>query len=124
MKTLVLIAAGGSLGAVLRYLASDLVSSFAGKEFPYGTLFVNVTGSLLIGLLSVLLVDRLALDPEWRAALLVGVLGSYTTFSTFSLDTLNLIEQGNIGAAMTNMIFSVLICLAAAWVGITVARQL
>ena len=124
MKTLLFIAMGGSIGAVLRYSASLGVASIMGRGFPYGTLFVNVFGSLLIGLLSVVLLDRFNVGPEWRAAIFVGVLGSFTTFSTFSLETLNLLEQGELVAATTNVLLSIVVCLVAVWFGVILGRQI
>ena len=118
------IACGGALGAVMRYGASLGVYSLLGRGFPYGTMFVNVTGSLLIGLLSIVLLDRFNIGPEWRAAILVGLLGSFTTFSTFSIETLNLLEQGDMARAFANMFLSVVVCLAAVWIGVSLGRQL
>ena len=124
MKTLLFIACGGAFGAVLRYGVSNWVHAVLGRGFPYGTLFVNVAGSLLIGALSILMLERMNIGPEWRAAILVGVLGSFTTFSTFSLETLNLLEQGEFVNAAANMLLSVIICLIAVWLGVSLARQL
>jgi CrcB protein len=124
VKALVLIAIGGAFGAVFRYGASLGVYSLLGRGFPYGTLFVNVTGSLLIGLLSVLFLERYTIDAEWRAAILVGLLGSFTTFSTFSMETLVLLEQGDISRASLNIVLSVFICLLAVWAGVIIGRQL
>ncbi len=124
MKALVFIAVGGAFGAVLRYGASIGVYSVLGRGFPYGTLFVNVSGSLLMGLLSVILLDRFDPGPEWRGAVLVGVLGSFTTFSTFSLETLNLLEQGDVTRALANIVLSVMVCLAAVWFGVLIGRQI
>lgn len=124
MKALIFIAMGGAIGAVLRYGASLSVYSFMGRGFPYGTLFVNVTGSLLMGLLSVMMLERFNTGPEWRAAVLVGVLGSFTTFSTFSIETLNLLEQGDLMRAATNIVLSVLVCLVAVWFGVLIGRQI
>lgn len=121
---LLAIAAGGALGAVLRFLMSSGVYNWLGRGFPYGTLAVNVLGSLLMGLLSVLLIERLSLGPEWRAAILIGLLGGFTTFSTFSMETLNLIEAGEHLKALTNAVLSVLLCLGAAWAGVIAGRQL
>ena len=124
MKMILFIACGGAIGAVLRYGASLGVYSLLGRGFPYGTLFVNVTGSLLMGVLSILMLERFNVGPEWRAAILVGLLGSFTTFSTFSLETLNLLEQGDVMRAMANIMLSVIVCLAAVWLGMNIGRQL
>lgn len=124
MKALIFIAVGGAVGAVLRYGASVSIYSLLGRGFPYGTLFVNVSGSLLMGLLSVIMLERFDLGPEWRAAVLVGVLGSFTTFSTFSIETLNLLEQGELWRAMANIVLSVLVCLTAVWLGVLIGRQI
>ena len=124
MKALVFIACGGAIGAVLRYGTSLGVYTLVGRGFPYGTLFVNVSGSLLMGVLSVIMLERFDIGPEWRAAVLVGVLGSFTTFSTFSIETLNLLEQGDVIRAAANILLSVLVCLAAVWFGVLLGRQL
>jgi len=108
----------------MRYGASVGVYSLLGRGFPYGTLFVNVVGSMLMGVLSVVLLDRFIVEPEWRAAILVGLLGSFTTFSTFSIETLNLLEQGDMMKAFANIALSIIMCLAAVWFGIVLGRQL
>ncbi|MCG6938110.1 MAG: fluoride efflux transporter CrcB [Gammaproteobacteria bacterium] len=124
MKLILYIASGGAFGAVMRYGASVGVYSLLGRGFPYGTLFVNVVGSMLMGVLSVVLLDRFIVEPEWRAAILVGLLGSFTTFSTFSIETLNLLEQGDMMKAFANIALSIIMCLAAVWFGIVLGRQL
>jgi len=124
LKTLMFIAAGGALGAVMRFLSQATVYELVGKTFPFGTLFVNVTGSFLMGLLSIFLVEKFNLGAEWHLAILVGVLGSFTTFSTFSLETLVLFEQGDMYKAMTNILLSVVLCVAAVWAGAFFAKQL
>ena len=122
MSSWLAIAAGGALGAVLRYAVSTATYALLGRGFPWGTLVVNVAGSLLMGLLYVLLVERLGLGPHWRAALLVGLLGAFTTFSTFSLETFALVEEGAWALAAANVVASVLLCLTAVWAGIVLGR--
>jgi CrcB protein len=118
------IAGGGAIGALLRFWVSGWVYAVAGRAFPYGTLAVNVMGSLAIGFLYVWLLERVAGGVAWRAFLLIGLLGAFTTFSTFSLETLNLIEAGQLGRAVANMLLSVVLCVAAASIGVLIARQL
>ncbi len=119
---LLAIAIGGAFGAVGRYLTSNATYAWLGKDFPYGTLMVNVLGSLLMGFLFHVLVERMSAALEWRAALLVGFLGAFTTFSTFSVETLALIEEGRALAALANAGISVIGCVGAAWVGFSIAR--
>lgn len=123
MTHILAIASGGALGAVLRFWGINWINALLGKGFPYGTLTVNVFGSLLMGVLYVLLVDRAMLGPEWRAFLTVGCLGAFTTFSTFSMETVYLLYNGELLKAALNMVLSVILCVAAAWIGIIVTRQ-
>jgi CrcB protein len=118
------IAVGGAIGAILRYGVANGVYRLVGRDFPWGTLVVNVLGSLLMGLLFVLLLDRYALAPALRAGLLIGLLGAFTTFSTFSIETLNLIEQAAYWKAGLNMLVSVFACVGATWIGVIIARQI
>jgi CrcB protein len=118
------IAAGGAIGALMRFWMSNGVYALLGRGFPYGTLAVNVLGSLLMGFLYILMIERLLIGGEWRAFALVGLLGAFTTFSTFSIETLNLLEQADYAKAAANMLISVLACVSAAFVGVMAARQL
>ena len=118
------IASGGAIGALLRYLTSQFIYKQYGTEFPYGTLGVNIIGSLLMGFLYILFIERLSLSPEWRNFLLIGLLGAFTTFSTFSIETLNLMFSGELVKAALNIILSVLLCIFAAWIGVVIGRQI
>ena len=124
MTRILAIAAGGAVGALLRYWTSTAVHSRFGAAFPYGTLTVNVIGSLLMGFLYIWLLERVAEGPALRAFLLVGLLGAFTTFSTFSLETLNLVETGQPARALANILVSVTLCIGAAGLGVLAARQL
>jgi len=124
MSQVIAIAIGGAFGSVLRYGLSTWVHTFVGRGFPYGTLAVNVLGCLVMGILFVLLVERMGESAVWRAGLLIGVLGGFTTFSTFSIETFNLIEQGAMAKAAGNMAASLILCVGATWLGVILARQL
>ena len=122
-KELLFIAFGGAAGSVMRFGVSSLVYSSLGRSFPYGTLTVNVAGSFLMGLLSVVMIEKFSLSAEWRAAILIGFLGAFTTFSTFSLETLQLMQQGELTKAGLNMLLSVFICVFAIWLGFVLGKQ-
>ncbi len=124
MIQLLSIALGGALGAVLRYWTSTGIYAILGRGFPYGTLMVNVVGSLLMGLLTVLMLERMNVSPELRGGLLIGLLGAFTTFSTFSIETLFLVEQGELLKAFLNVTISVVVCVIAAWFGLIIGRLL
>ena len=123
MAKLAAIAIGGAAGSVLRYGVSQGIHTLVGRGFPWGTLVVNSLGSLLIGFLFVYLVERSAVSEVLRAALFIGLLGGFTTFSTFSLETLVLIEEASYFKAVVNIFISVVLCLGGAWLGMTLARQ-
>ncbi len=120
--TLASIAVGGALGSVLRYLIQVQCTHWWGCKFPFGTLLVNVTGSLLIGVLSIVLLERWVVVDEIRLALLVGLLGGFTTFSAFSIETLHLLQQGSVLGAAVNVTASIVLCLGACYLGMTLAR--
>ncbi len=120
VSNLVHIAIGGALGSVLRYLTFRLVP-FAG--FPLGTLLVNASGSFLIGFAFVYMQDRM-LDDSLRLFLVIGILGGFTTFSAFSLETLQLIQNGSPGRGLLNITLSIILCLLACYAGIATAKSL
>ena len=124
MYQVLTIAVGGAIGALMRFWVSTGIHAVVGRGFPYGTLAVNVLGSLLMGFLYILFLERMTVSPELRAALLIGFLGAFTTFSTFSIETFNLIEQADYLKAGLNMLLSVTACLFAAWLGVIIGRQL
>lgn len=124
MNNLVYIAGGGALGAVLRYGMTTGVHTLFGRDFPYGTLSVNVLGSILIGFLYILIGERMDTNVAWRLTLIVGVLGSFTTFSAFSLETFNLIQDGQPGKAALNVMLSVCLCVLGCWLGITAGKKI
>ena len=124
MLQILAIAGGGALGALGRFWVSNGVHRLIGRDFPWGTLTVNSLGSFLMGLLFVLFIDRLATGPEVRGAILVGFLGAFTTFSTFSMETLSLIEDGSLVRALFNVGMNVLLCLLACWAGVLLGRSL
>jgi CrcB protein len=117
------IALGGALGAVTRYASVTAVHTVVGRGFPWGTLTVNVVGSLLAGLLFTLFAERWNVGPELRGLVLVGFLGAFTTFSAFSMENLGMLLEGQLLRFLLNAMGSVLICLLAAWVGMLLARH-
>jgi len=124
MSIYIAIAVGGSLGAVSRYWVSGTTYQWFGQDFPYGTLAVNLLGSMVMGFLSVLLVHRFHVSEEVRIGLLAGFLGSFTTFSTFAMDTLHLAGNEALVKAGIYILLSVLFCILGAWAGLVAARQM
>ena len=126
MQTYFWIAVGSALGGVARYWCSGLTTMLAGGAFPWGTLLVNVLGSLLIGFVATITGDdgRMFAGSLARQFIMIGVLGGFTTFSTFSLQTLNLLNDGEWQQAGLNITASVVMCLVAVWLGHVAAAQL
>lgn len=125
MLNTLLIFLGAGSGGVFRHWISNLTYSFFGREFPYGTLVINVSGCFLMGLFFVFIIERLnGIEPQLRSLLLIGLLGGYTTFSSFSIETLSLFERGEYFSAALNVSLNIILCIAATWIGVFYARQL
>jgi len=124
MNRFLLIAAGAALGANARYLVGLWAADRFGADFPYGTLIANVTGCLLLGFLITLGTGRIGLAPETRLLLAVGFLGSYTTFSSFAVESFTMAQGGSLGRSLINLFANNVIGLSAAWVGVILARLL
>lgn len=122
VQQLVWVALGGSLGAVMRFMVSSWIYDKTSSAFPWGTYTVNFLGSLLFGILFVLVFSNQPHREALRLLVLVGFLGSFTTFSTFSFETVRLMESGLWGMAAVNILASVISCVLGAWVGMGIAR--
>lgn len=124
--TYLFVAAGSALGGTLRYWLSGLIANWVGQTFPWGTLFINVTGSVVIGLFATLTGPdgRVFVPGEWRQFFMVGICGGYTTFSSFSLQTLSLTQDGEWLWAGVNVVMSVTLCLFGVWLGHAAAMLL
>jgi CrcB protein len=118
-----LVAVGGAAGAVARYWLSILVGRIVGVAFPVGTLLVNVLGCAAMGILFVLLVER-GQPAAWRALMMSGLLGGFTTFSAFSIETVSLFQGGEFGKAVLYVLASVFLCVGACWSGVIATRAL
>ena len=122
--TLAWIALGGGIGSVLRYVMHTRIDQMHAYSFPVGVLVVNIVGSFLMGLLAWSLTAHIELAQEHRAAILVGLLGGFTTFSAFSHDTLHLFLRGEYVAVIVHIVLSVLLCIMAAGAGLYIAKSL
>lgn len=122
MSQIVAIALGGALGSVGRFLVAGWVGRALGVNFPWGTLAVNVVGGLVMGLLVGLMAQAWSVSPAIRAFLTVGVLGGFTTFSAFSLESVLLVQRGDILAALAYIASSVVLSVGAVWFGLRLIR--
>ena len=118
------IALGGGVGSVLRYMVYTRIDQAHEYSFPLGILMTNVIGSFLMGLMAWMLTSNVSISEEHRAAILVGLLGGFTTFSTFSHDTLQHFMQGEYLAVVLNIVLSVVLCIIAAGAGLLLAKSL
>lgn len=121
---LIAVAIGGASGAVMRWLMASGIQRLAGGPFPWGTFAVNAIGSFLLGFLFVWLIERSTVSELVRLALTVGFLGAFTTFSTYSLESIRLLQEGALALAFGNVIGQVVVCLTLTWLGIQLARTL
>lgn len=124
MKYLLFVALGGASGALSRHLLANWIHGLWEGTLPLGTLLVNVLGSFVIGLVFVFVVEKQLLHADWRGVLMVGFLGAFTTFSTFSLETIALLEAGHLGTAVGYMFGSAMLCVLSAGVAVYLARLL
>ena len=120
-----LIFLGAGIGGIFRFWASNFVYYLTGRQFPYGTLAVNVSGCFLMGLIFILILERFdGIGPQLRSFLLIGLLGGYTTFSSFSIETLSLFENGAWLSGFLNIFLSLFLCIVATWLGVIGGRLL
>lgn len=122
MLGILLVAVGGGIGATTRYLVANWAAARIGTEFPFGTLIVNVAGCFIIGAFMTIAVDRFIVSPYWRLFISVGFLGGLTTFSSFSYETLHLLQEADVMRAFYNVGLNILVGFFATWLGISVAR--
>ncbi len=123
MEKYLFIGLGGFLGSIARYTLSTAVYRAAGESFPYGTLAVNIIGCFIIGLLMTLFQEQIIVNQNIRLFLIVGILGGFTTFSSFSYETFALMKAGNFIDASMNSVFSLIGCLVATWCGYVIGKK-
>jgi CrcB protein len=121
MLQYLLVAGGGALGAMARHWVYN-AGPFPGQKSILATFLINVAGSLLIGVMYVLVTEKTQLSPEWRSLASVGFLGAFTTYSTYSLDALQLLQQGALGTALLYLVGTMLVCLLAVYAGVQLTR--
>jgi fluoride exporter len=124
LKDILVISAGAVVGANARWVISRFLARAVSPSFPYGTLFINVTGSFVVGFFMIWASERVLLDPRWRLLVVVGFCGAFTTFSSFAFETMAYFEQGQWLMMMTNFISNNLLCLGGALAGMALARAL
>src|SRR6266571_4319043 len=124
MLDVLVICLGAIVGANARYFVSRYLAQVLGPVFPYGTLFINIVGSFIVGFFVVWTSERVLADPRWRLLVVVGFCGSFTTFSSYAFETMSYFEQGQWGLMLTNILGNNLLCLAGALGGMALARVL
>ncbi len=124
-KEFIAVAVGGAIGAVSRFGLSRWIQTISRhRDYPWGIFVCNVLGCLLMGILAGILIHRFALGPVWRAALLIGVLGGFTTFSSFTLDIVTMIQAGQLTSALSNVVLTLVFCLVATAGGLLITNSL
>jgi len=119
----IMVLLGGGAGSLARYVVGTVIMNRVGGRFPLGTVFINITGSFLIGFIMTLLTERLNPNPNWRLLLVVGFLGGYTTFSSFEWETLGLVRDGGRWLGLFNVVGSVTLGYVAVWLGAIIAGK-
>jgi CrcB protein len=122
LKNFLAISVAAVVGANLRYLLSRIAARQFGPVFPYGTLFINVVGSFLVGFFIIWTTERVLIDPRWRLLVVIGFCGSFTTFSSYAFETVAYFEQGQWGLMAVNILSNNLLCLGAALAGMALGR--
>lgn len=123
LEEIIAVLCGGALGSLLRFLVTRWISVLVNVHFPWGILAVNISGSFVMGVASGLFIGFTA-SPFWRCAILIGFLGGFTTFSSFSMDTVNLFHSGNYVAASVNVVLNVMGCLGATLIGLLISKAI
>lgn len=124
MQKIMMVALGGGIGATARYLTSQWAAERFGLQFPYGTLIVNAVGCFLIGLFMYIATEKFIVSSYWRLLITTGFLGGLTTFSSFSYETLQLLESGSFSQAGYNVVLNVVLGLLLTWAGISAGKLL
>ena len=124
MKDFLAISVAAIVGANLRYVLSRLAAKELGPVFPYGTLFINIAGSFMVGFFIIWTAERVLVDPRWRLLVVVGFCGSFTTFSSYAFETMVYFEQGQWGPMLGNILGNNLLSLGGALAGMALARVL
>jgi CrcB protein len=124
VNNFLIISIGAIFGANARYILSRFAAKVMGPVFPYGTLIINVSGSLVVGFFMIWASERVLIDPRWRLLVVIGFCGAFTTFSSYAFETMAYVEQGQWGLMITNIISNNLLSLLGAFAGMALARVL